>query len=112
MMTCLPPWRRAVRRVLAATLPRRLVFVRDPVSAKAVFLTFDDSPRSEYTPQFLDVLRDQQVTALTTVCVMDQYLVRFCRYLHPQSCLEATRQHCRCWAPRSPTLLRRTVPCN
>lgn len=57
------PFRRLVRRCLAATLPRRWFLVSGPVTDHAVCLTFDDGPHPEHTPRLLDVLRAHQVRA-------------------------------------------------
>jgi peptidoglycan/xylan/chitin deacetylase (PgdA/CDA1 family) len=56
-------WRQVMRVVLAAILPRRVLWVHGPARTKAIWLTFDDGPHPEYTPQVLNVLRDQRVTA-------------------------------------------------
>jgi glycosyltransferase involved in cell wall biosynthesis/peptidoglycan/xylan/chitin deacetylase (PgdA/CDA1 family) len=56
-------FRQLVRRLLAATLPRRLLLVRGPVSSQSLCLTFDDGPHPEHTPRLLDVLREQGVRA-------------------------------------------------
>jgi peptidoglycan/xylan/chitin deacetylase (PgdA/CDA1 family) len=63
MMVYSPSYRRFGRRVLAALLPRRLFLVSGPASLNSVFLTFDDGPHPEHTPQLLDMLRDLRVVA-------------------------------------------------
>jgi peptidoglycan/xylan/chitin deacetylase (PgdA/CDA1 family) len=56
-------WRQAVRRLLAAALPRRLFLVNGPAAGGAVCLTFDDGPHPVHTPRVLDVLRRHGVAA-------------------------------------------------
>jgi peptidoglycan-N-acetylglucosamine deacetylase len=55
--------RRVVRATMGAMLPSRLFLVRGPRTGRSVYLTFDDGPHPEHTPQLLDVLRREQVTA-------------------------------------------------
>jgi peptidoglycan/xylan/chitin deacetylase (PgdA/CDA1 family)/glycosyltransferase involved in cell wall biosynthesis len=56
-------FRQMVRKVLAATFPRRMILVRGPTNSKVVCLTFDDGPHPEYTARVLDALKEQKVTA-------------------------------------------------
>src|SRR5262245_42795080 len=56
-------WRQALRRLLAAALPRHLFLVRGRTSSRCVYLTFDDGPHPEYTPGLLDRLAKADVRA-------------------------------------------------
>jgi teichuronic acid biosynthesis glycosyltransferase TuaC len=55
--------RRAIRRILVATLPRSMLLTQGPRRRNSVCLTFDDGPDSILTPRLLDVLRDHGVRA-------------------------------------------------
>lgn len=55
--------RQGVRRLLAATLPRRLLLVQGPADSRALCLTFDDGPDPEHTPRLLKVLKELNVPA-------------------------------------------------
>ena len=44
-------------------LPSRLVVTRLPANGRRLFLTFDDGPDPEHTPQVLDILRRHGATA-------------------------------------------------
>jgi peptidoglycan/xylan/chitin deacetylase (PgdA/CDA1 family) len=57
------PWREWVRVVMAAALPRRLLFARAPTRSHSICLTFDDGPHPEYTPRLLVVLKAQGIRA-------------------------------------------------
>jgi len=59
------PWsiRQIIRAGMAAVLPARWFIVRGPRDCGAVCLTFDDGPDPRFTPEVLDVLRDQNVRA-------------------------------------------------
>jgi peptidoglycan/xylan/chitin deacetylase (PgdA/CDA1 family) len=48
---------------MGAMLPSRLFLVRGLRTSRSVYLTFDDGPHAEHTPQLLDVLRREQVAA-------------------------------------------------
>jgi teichuronic acid biosynthesis glycosyltransferase TuaC len=56
-------FRQMVRKVLVATLPRRMLLVSGPVTSKFVCLTFDDGPHPLHTPRLLEVLKELKVTA-------------------------------------------------
>ena len=55
--------RQGVRRLLAATLPRRLLLVQGPAHSRALCLTFDDGPDPGHTPRLLTVLKELNVAA-------------------------------------------------
>jgi peptidoglycan/xylan/chitin deacetylase (PgdA/CDA1 family) len=46
----------------------RPVLIRGPRDGKRVCLTFDDGPSLQFTPQVLDILREQRVPATFFVC--------------------------------------------
>lgn len=48
---------------LLGVLPSRLVVTRLPANGKCLYLTFDDGPDPEHTPQVLDILRRHGATA-------------------------------------------------
>ncbi|MGO8746017.1 MAG: glycosyltransferase [Thermoguttaceae bacterium] len=56
-------WRRIARRMMTATLPRRLLLAQGRTDCPFVWLTFDDGPHPEHTPRLLDVLRLHSVSA-------------------------------------------------
>jgi peptidoglycan/xylan/chitin deacetylase (PgdA/CDA1 family)/glycosyltransferase involved in cell wall biosynthesis len=56
-------WRQILRRVMAVTLPRRMLLVNGPVKSGSICLTFDDGPDPVHTPRLLDVLKEQQISA-------------------------------------------------
>lgn len=55
--------RQIAKRLLAASLPRRLFMMHGPVDGGCVCLTFDDGPHPEYTPRLLDLLSTLGVSA-------------------------------------------------
>ena len=59
------PWsmRQIARRILAATVSRRLLVARGPTQQGLVWLTFDDGPDPEHTPPLLDTLKACNVQA-------------------------------------------------
>jgi peptidoglycan/xylan/chitin deacetylase (PgdA/CDA1 family)/glycosyltransferase involved in cell wall biosynthesis len=56
-------WRQIVRRVMAASIPKRLFVADGPSKQRLVWLTFDDGPDPEHTPPLLDVLKANHVQA-------------------------------------------------
>jgi peptidoglycan/xylan/chitin deacetylase (PgdA/CDA1 family)/glycosyltransferase involved in cell wall biosynthesis len=67
--------RQLLRRAMAAMLPRRWFLIRGRVASSAVYLTFDDGPHPEHTPQLLDVLR--RAGARATFFVIGQNAERY-----------------------------------
>lgn len=57
------PLRQAVKSMLTAVLPPRLLMTHGPASSRAVALTFDDGPHPEHTPRVLDQLARYDVHA-------------------------------------------------
>lgn len=55
--------RQVVRRILAASLPCRLLLVRGTAEDGHLYLTFDDGPHPVHTPRILDVLQAHGVRA-------------------------------------------------
>lgn len=55
--------RQRVRKLLAATVPHRLLLVNGPAASGSLCLTFDDGPHPDHTPRLLDVLKELRVTA-------------------------------------------------
>jgi peptidoglycan-N-acetylglucosamine deacetylase len=55
--------RQVVKAALAALLPRRLLFIHGRVRGRRVWLTFDDGPDPQLTPQVLNILRDYRAKA-------------------------------------------------
>jgi peptidoglycan-N-acetylglucosamine deacetylase len=53
----------AIRRGLAAALPRRIFLTQGPWRSGSVCLTFDDGPHPELTPRLLDLLAENSVRA-------------------------------------------------
>lgn len=55
--------RQAIKTLLAAMLPPRLLFMRGPSWGRSLALTFDDGPDPELTPRVLDALEQHGIRA-------------------------------------------------
>lgn len=56
-------WRQVIKTVMLRALPRRLLLATGPPGRPGVYLTFDDGPHPEYTPQLLDLLGEHGAPA-------------------------------------------------